>query len=205
MMMLEDDVRGSRRRRWATSKPSSFGIITSRRTRSGRSSTALSKPSSPFEATVTSYPADRRFTSTNRATSGSSSTTRTDSVIGSPPGQHGEPAGGLAGVPGLEDRGRGGEDGRAGGQAPGPGPLVDPPVHLDLGRQALTVDLFPDLFDLRQRLVQELLPGPSGVDAHHQDTVQGLEIGEDLLHLGLRVDGQARLHPKVAGPPNDGP
>ena len=37
VMMLDDDVRESRRSRCATSKPSSFGIMTSRRTRSGRS------------------------------------------------------------------------------------------------------------------------------------------------------------------------
>jgi hypothetical protein len=42
------------------------------------------------------------------------------------------------------------------------------------------------------------------VDAHDQDTVQRLEVGKDLLHLGLGVDGQAGLHPKVTCSPNDG-
>src|SRR5207244_9190027 len=193
MMMLEDDVRGSRRRRWATSKPSSFGIITSRRTRSGRSSTALSKPSSPFEATVTSYPADRRFTSTNRATSGSSSTTRTDSAMGSPPRQIGETAGGLPRVFRLEDGGRRGEDRSAGSQAARPGPLVDPSVHLDLHRESVPIDLLPGLLDLGERRLEEVLARPPGMDAHHQHSVERLEIGEDFLDLGLRVHRQPRL------------
>jgi hypothetical protein len=86
MMMLVFDVCGFFRRRWATSKPSIRGIITSRRTRSGRMSCAFSSASSPSAATATSYPADRRFTSTNRAMSGSSSTTNTVSAIKRLPG-----------------------------------------------------------------------------------------------------------------------
>ena len=54
MMMLDVAVRGSRRSRWATSKPSSFGIITSSSTRSGRSSRARATASSPSDPTATS-------------------------------------------------------------------------------------------------------------------------------------------------------
>jgi hypothetical protein len=81
-MMIEVlAVCGFRRRRWATSNPSIRGIITSSRTRSGRSAAAFSSACSPSDATETSYPALRRLTSTNRAISGSSSTTRMVSGI----------------------------------------------------------------------------------------------------------------------------
>ena len=76
MMMLVFAVCGFFRSRCATSNPSMRGIITSSSTRSGRISAAFSSASSPSPATVTSYPAERRLTSTNRAISGSSSTTR---------------------------------------------------------------------------------------------------------------------------------
>jgi hypothetical protein len=54
MMMLVFAVCGFLRRRCATSKPSIRGIITSSRTRSGRSDDARVSASSPSAATATS-------------------------------------------------------------------------------------------------------------------------------------------------------
>src|SRR3954454_5301219 len=61
----------------AAVKPSILGIITSSSTTSGRSLTALARPSSPSRAVNTSKPAFLSLISTRRSTSGSSSTAST--------------------------------------------------------------------------------------------------------------------------------
>ena len=77
MMMAQWLVRAFDRSRRHTSYPSSPGIITSRRTASGRIDSALATASWPSWATWTVNPSRLRLSSTYRAMSKSSSTTRT--------------------------------------------------------------------------------------------------------------------------------
>src|SRR6185436_1315135 len=73
------------------------------------------------------------------------------------------------GIGGAEDRAAGDEDVDPRGRRGTGGVGIDAPVDLDLARQAPRVDLRADLRHLVERLRDERLTTPAGVDAHHQE------------------------------------
>src|SRR5215813_8785643 len=68
-----------------TSRPLSFGIITSSTTRSGSSERARSKPAAPSTALITSYPSYSKLSSKPWTIAGSSSTIRMRVFRSDPP------------------------------------------------------------------------------------------------------------------------
>src|SRR5438046_4286268 len=199
MMMLVFAVCGLLRRRCATSKPSILGIITSSSTRSGLSSAALSSASSPSPATATSYPAERRFTSTNRAMSGSSSTTRivsgTSMNLSGRSGRFvrrdlGEGACRRRRIRLCENARCSDQDVRA--RVDGAGGVLDlhPAVDLKIDGGVPHVDLRARCFQTRVHVGVELLEGPPGTDAHQHQVVDLFEVGCGCLERRLEVQRQ---------------
>src|SRR5918912_480912 len=107
-------------RRWATCHPSSPGIITSRRTTSGFSFRATSRPLGPSPASSTSIFSASRLTRQSSRIGGSSSMTKTRVIAGSESVPHTRRAAESCGGGKLEDEAR---SFSLGGRHP------DPPAH----------------------------------------------------------------------------
>src|SRR5688572_9916482 len=161
-------VRPSERSRWQTSNPSTLGIMTSSRMRSGFWSYAAWRACSPSKAVTTSKPSRRRLTSTKRTMSSSSSATRIRSV-GSLTAHPLQSVQALPHLPCGGQRVLAVEDGAAGDEYLCPcsyslvdGPEVHPTVHLYIGTLTRSGEQLPGQLDLRHHFVQEGLPSETG-------------------------------------------